>query len=58
MLVLTRRVDESLLIGDDIKIVVIGIRGNQVRFGIEAPPDVSIDREEIRARKLANGETA
>ena len=47
MLILTRRVGESLVIGDDINIIVLGVKGNQVRLGIEAPDDVSIHREEI-----------
>lgn len=47
MLILTRRVGESLVIGDDINIIVLGVKGNQVRIGIEAPDDVSIHREEI-----------
>lgn len=47
MLILTRRVGESLVIGDDINIIILGVKGNQVRLGIEAPEDVSIHREEI-----------
>ena len=47
MLVLTRRIQETLIIGDDIKITVLGIKGNQVRLGIDAPKDVSVHREEI-----------
>lgn len=53
MLILTRRVEETLLIGDDIRVVVLGVKGNQVRIGIEAPRDMAVDREEIRARKDA-----
>ena len=47
MLVLSRRLGETLIIGDDIKITVLGISGNQVRLGIAAPKDVSVHREEI-----------
>ena len=47
MLVLSRRIDESLIIGDDVKITVLGISGGQVRLGIAAPKEVSVHREEI-----------
>ncbi len=47
MLVLSRRLGETLIIGDDIKITVLGISGNQVRLGIAAPKDVSVHREEV-----------
>ncbi|MBF0311202.1 MAG: carbon storage regulator CsrA [Magnetococcales bacterium] len=47
MLILTRRVGESLNIGDDIKITLLGIKGNQVRIGIDAPRSVEVHREEI-----------
>lgn len=52
MLVLTRRIDENIVIGDegDIRVRVLGIRGNQVKIGIEAPKDVSVHREEIYNR--------
>ena len=50
MLILTRRVGESLMIGDNVDITVLGIRGNQVRIGINAPKDVSVHREEIYER--------
>ncbi|UDW83595.1 carbon storage regulator CsrA [Pasteurella canis] len=50
MLILTRKVGESLLIGDDISIMILNIRGNQVKIGIKAPKDVSVHREEIYQR--------
>jgi carbon storage regulator len=50
MLILTRRVGETLIIGDDVVITILGVKGNQVRVGINAPKDVSIHREEIYNR--------
>lgn len=50
MLILTRRVGETLIIGDNVVITVLGVKGNQVRIGINAPKDVSIHREEIYNR--------
>jgi len=47
MLILTRKVGESLIIGDDVSIVVLGVKGNQVRIGVDAPKSVSVHREEI-----------
>jgi carbon storage regulator len=47
MLILTRRVGEALMIGDETKIVVLGVKGGQVRLGINAPKDVMVHREEI-----------
>ncbi|EIU7558300.1 carbon storage regulator CsrA [Providencia rettgeri] len=47
MLILTRRVGETLMIGDDIKVTVLGVKGTQVRIGIEAPKDVGVHRQEI-----------
>jgi len=51
MLILTRRPHESIRLGSRIRITVLGFKGNQVRIGIEAPPDVTIDREEVWERK-------
>lgn len=50
MLILTRRISESVIIGDDVKITVLGVKGSQVRLGIEAPKSVSVHREEIYER--------
>ena len=50
MLILTRRVGETLVIGDDVTITVLGMRGNQVRVGVNAPKDVAVHREEIYQR--------
>ncbi len=47
MLILTRRVGETLYVGDEIKVTVLGVKGNQVRIGVAAPDDVPVHREEI-----------
>ena len=50
MLILTRRVGETLMIGDDVSVTVLGVKGNQVRIGVNAPKDVYVHREEIYMR--------
>lgn len=52
MLILTRRPCEAVMIGDTVKVTVLGVKGNQVRLGIDAPHDVRVDREEIRQRRI------
>ena len=47
MLILTRRIGEVLIIGDEVKITVLGVRGNQVRIGVDAPKNISVHRKEI-----------
>jgi carbon storage regulator len=50
MLILTRRVGESVVIGDDIGVTILGVKGNQVRIGVTAPKDVTVHRQEIYER--------
>ena len=50
MLILTRRISESVIIGDNVKVTVLGVKGNQVRLGVDAPKSVSVHREEIYQR--------
>ena len=52
MLVLSRRADEAIVIGDDIVVTILDVSANQVRIGIDAPSRLSIDRHEVRERKL------
>jgi carbon storage regulator len=60
MLILTRRVGETLMIGDSVSVTVLGVKGNQVRIGINAPKDVAVHREEIfqRIKREQGGGTA
>lgn len=55
MLILTRRLSETVLIGDEIEVTVLGVKGGQVRLGFKAPNDTTILREEVRDRNLEKG---
>lgn len=50
MLILTRRVGETLMVGDDVTVTVLGVKGNQIRIGVNAPKDIPVHREEIFQR--------
>ncbi|HBO6270189.1 carbon storage regulator CsrA [Pseudomonas aeruginosa] len=50
MLILTRRVGETLMVGDDVTVTVLGVKGNQVRIGVNAPKEVAVHRKEIYQR--------
>lgn len=54
MLILTRRVGETIKIGDDIEVTVMAVNGSQVRLGVTAPRDVTVDRKEIARRRIEN----
>ena len=56
MLILTRRVGETLVIGDDVNVTVLGVRGNQVRLGVDAPKEVAVHRDEIYQRIQNEGD--
>ena len=56
MLILTRRVGEVLMIGDEVVVTVLGVKGNQIRIGVEAPKHVAVHSEEIYQRIQAEGE--
>jgi len=56
MLVLSRKINERLVIGENIVITIVNIRGDKVRIGIDAPKDVAVDRQEVAEKKALQGE--
>ena len=51
MLILTRRINESLMIGDNVTVTILGVKGNQVRIGVDAPRDVAVHRQELAQKQ-------
>lgn len=58
MLILTRRIGETLMIGDDVTVTVLGVKGNQIRLGVNAPKEIAVHREEIYERVKSEKESA
>ncbi len=58
MLILTRRIGETLMVGDDVTVTVLGVKGNQVRLGVNAPKEVAVHREEIYNRIADESESS
>ncbi len=58
MLLLTRKVGEKLKIGEDVTVIVLGVKGGQIRIGVDAPRDVKVNREEVFQRILKENETS
>jgi carbon storage regulator len=57
MLVLTRRLGESIILNDNIRVSVVEVKGGRIRLGIEAPPDISVDRQEVHHRRMQFAES-